>query len=384
MSRYLPSELKYIILQYLSIPRLAKFSLPKSFWVSRVAAEADVSTDAVLNIINNQVMEFNLTRFAGYFNIIVPNHAEIYFCPVQCYLYFLDNPNYLLRQRYLELSLPYLRNGGYLDLVLNIIGNKSLQYPWLTENIIYIYKNINSIYDLSFLAYAYANATSIQREIIDEIASNYRRTNYYETYLMLKSIVTRTWSGTTKRFLDKEVIKIATQFGYADILTDTFNTSIVEGYLLAGNIVMAITHLERLRKYFLDDVSNYEMFAYIDSLDFYLALEKIVLSSTADPVTFYLQTLTYAMSIVRNNGIQTKGRIFHYALNKVNLLNKRVVATVVQLLTYKSIFDFAGFYQSWNIVRTDLTLTKEIDLAMITSRLVSPETAVLMKSTRYK
>ena len=381
MSRYLPIEIKHLILHYLPLVQISRFPLSQYFWISRLAAEANTSTDEVYYVISNIIKQFNLTRLAGYFNIIIPDHPEHYFCPVQCYISLLDNPNFQLREKYLKLSLSYLEDILYFDVILNIIGNQSLNYPWLVTDIIYIYQNTKTS-GLAFLAYAYVRANYMERATIGRIAARFIGSRQYQDYLTLISIVAGTWTGSDKYLPAAEVVKFAIQLGYANTLGNVpglLSISVIEGYLLHGDLTVAEDYLWQHQAEIVSDGFNPEMFMYVDALKFYQALETFM-GHKHNLTEFYFNTLKFALSTVKRNGVQTPGQIFHYVLNKINLLDKTQVYALTQVLTYKAIFDFAGFYQIWSLIKVDAQFMQLVNKELWLRVFKAKEAEFLIKS----
>ena len=89
MSRVLPKDIKYNILNYLPIPQTEIWVIDPYFWIQRIAFELSLDLAAIHKMLLLSKTDLSdIIRTAACFNIVLPS-AECYMSSLQCYLTLL-------------------------------------------------------------------------------------------------------------------------------------------------------------------------------------------------------------------------------------------------------------------------------------------------------
>ena len=144
---------------------------------------------------------------------------------------------------------------------------------------------------------------------------------------------------------------LAAQYHRDDLLSSPaqFNgLSLMAGYLLANDIDKAVAVLNN---YDASDLVSFDfsVFYRVDPLDFFLLLEQRFTVNKGYLDYFYFCGLKYASSIRLVDGYLEPGKIFNYLYSKdvFSTMGFGIFNSLINLLMFKSTFDFRGFYLLW-------------------------------------
>ena len=305
MSRRLPSELRYLILQYLPLAQIARIPLPPQFWIQRIANEAEVSRDEILRV--KDIHDENIVRLGAYFHVLLPG-ADCYVAPAEYYVSILNQAS--------DSRTAYIADAGFYRLdnfTINYLGFRALTDKTLIDDFLFlsghgvyfkfkdmmllilsldlqqsmaIYNRLHSRIDLSDIKYGITE---------DKV-------KYY--HAVISGAMVTTAPDTEHEYF---FLSLAAQFGREDLfsLVTNFPTNaVIEGYLKANKIANAIEQLQQMNA----DNIVYEILLYTDSLEFYQALEQV----HSDKQYLYIRTCTYTLSWLNK-------KIFRYAFDKIDL-----------------------------------------------------------------
>ena len=311
-----------------------------------------------LNQLINRYKIIDIIQLAAYFNYVLPV-AEKYLSPVQCYMSLIDaqdDESVRLRRGYIPMLGPYI--GRHPFQINCIVAYKCFTNKTLIRDYIELYNYITNEDELTEpLDIYYVLAANPSKYELDALNEELKKIgdNLDRIIKLNKCAVTIIQNGSiTVDDIPRDCdycYKLLAQYGYHDMIQELNlghthdRMLLIEGCLLGGYFNKAA---ELLSTGGTINFFSFDIFNYVDCLQFFQQMEQLSLSrDEAD--TFYYSTLMYCTSLRNNNNVLTENKIFSYTLSKTDFNFDHLAGywTVSRLLETKSLLDFHGFIQIW-------------------------------------
>lgn len=265
--------------------------------------------------------------------------------------FLIKNSDTWSRRHYLQQSLC-----SFGDMDISFIASQAVTNPSLVYDCMHLCTKLNKL--LSHLEIVYLELAATDQVMALELHQWLRGKSYSSDRVKAMLDMIKTGKIGDDCQVDLFRHRIIAQFTDTVLKPSSIEASwVLSGYLLAKKIDLAIKLVSEHPSIL--SYVNHNILSLLDSLEFYLACEKIYLRFD-DRDHVYIMALGIYPSIVEINGIRVPGKVFNYVWDKIDFTQVEP-SWLEQCLTRKAMLDFHGFWLIWEKIKDIPDLLSYID-----------------------